>query len=163
MRLSSASMAAMSAARFRPRPLLPRRPGQPVHNEWPLRNDLELGALPGAVPCARLHARNMLWEWGLDHLAETVELLVSELMTNGIKASRAMHHVPPVGLRISSDRTRVLIEVRDGNPHPPVPVQTDSTSEYGRGLLLVETLSERWDWHRAQGGKVVWAIIRLHG
>ena len=28
--------------------------------QWPLRSFLELGAFPGAVPCARLHARQML-------------------------------------------------------------------------------------------------------
>jgi hypothetical protein len=32
--------------------------------QWPLRSFLELGALPGAVPYARLHARQVLWEWG---------------------------------------------------------------------------------------------------
>jgi hypothetical protein len=31
---------------------------------WPLRSHLELGALPSAVPCARLHAKHVLWEWG---------------------------------------------------------------------------------------------------
>jgi hypothetical protein len=41
---------------------------------WPLRSSLILGALPGAVPCARLHARQVLWEWGLDSVAKTVEL-----------------------------------------------------------------------------------------
>ena len=33
--------------------------------QWPLQSSLELGAFPGAVPCARLHARQMLWEWRL--------------------------------------------------------------------------------------------------
>jgi hypothetical protein len=37
--------------------------------DWPLRSHLELGALPSAVPCARLHVRHMLWEWGLAGLA----------------------------------------------------------------------------------------------
>jgi hypothetical protein len=37
----------------------------PLAARWPLRTFLELGALPGAVPCARLHARNVLGEWGL--------------------------------------------------------------------------------------------------
>ena len=36
---------------------------------WPLRSYLELGALPTAVPCARLHARHLVWEWGLNGLA----------------------------------------------------------------------------------------------
>jgi hypothetical protein len=33
--------------------------------EPPLRSYLELGALPTAVPCARLHARHVLCEWGV--------------------------------------------------------------------------------------------------
>ena len=43
---------------------------QPVQDEsarpaqWPFQSRLELGALPGAVPCARLHARLVLTEWG---------------------------------------------------------------------------------------------------
>jgi hypothetical protein len=53
----------------------------------PLRSYLELGALPTAVPCARLHARHMLWEWGLNGLIQDSELLVRELVTNAVKAT----------------------------------------------------------------------------
>jgi len=52
-------------------------PGNP--ERWPSRSQLELGALASAVPCARLHARQVLWEWGVGEQAETAELLVSEL------------------------------------------------------------------------------------
>ena len=45
---------------------------------WLLRSELVFGALPGAVPCARLHARLVLWEWGQGGLADSVELVVSE-------------------------------------------------------------------------------------
>ncbi len=31
--------------------------------EWLLQDFIELGALPGAVPCARLHVRQVLWEY----------------------------------------------------------------------------------------------------
>src|SRR5258705_9630884 len=58
-----------------------RRPGQ-----WPLQSRLELGTLPGAVPCARLHARLVLTEWGQSALADSVELIASELMTNALHA-----------------------------------------------------------------------------
>jgi hypothetical protein len=58
-------------------------PGVPMTSGWPLQSYLELAALPSAVPCARLHTRQVLWEWGLGAAAETVELLVSELVTNG--------------------------------------------------------------------------------
>jgi len=49
------------------------------------RSHLVLGALPSAVPCARLHAKLVLAEWGLKALAETAELLVSELVTNAVR------------------------------------------------------------------------------
>ena len=88
---------------------------------WPLRSSLPLGALPTATPCARLHARHVLWEWGLHSHADTAELLVSELVTNGVHTSRAMEGHPPVWLRLSTDKVRVLIEVWDGNIRPPEP------------------------------------------
>ncbi len=129
--------------------------------EWPLHSFLELGALPGAVPCARLHARNVLWEWGLTHLSESVELLISELITNAIKASQSAERILPVCLSLLSDGQRVLIQVWDANPQPPVRVDANDDTESGRGLLLVETLSEQWDWYVPQdmGGKVVRSLV----
>lgn len=91
-------------------------------HQWPLRSYLELGALPTAVPCARLHARHLLWEWGLNGLAADTELLVSELVTNAVKAT-AERQQAAILLRLSSDSARVLIEVRDADPQPPVPAQ----------------------------------------
>jgi hypothetical protein len=49
---------------------------------WPLHSRLEFGALDTAPACARKHARLVLSEWGLAPLADTTELLVSELVTN---------------------------------------------------------------------------------
>lgn len=57
---------------------------------WPLQSYLELGALPGAVPSARLHARLVVCEWGLHELAETTELIASELTTNAVQAARGL-------------------------------------------------------------------------
>ena len=101
------------------------------------------------MPCARLHARQVLWEWGLDAITETAELLVSELLTNGVKAAEATDHKPPVQLRMSGNGACVLIEIWDGNTQPPVPRELENDvsaleAEGGRGLFLVETLSERW-------------------
>jgi hypothetical protein len=55
--------------------------------QWPLRSFLELDAFPGAVPCARLYARQMLWEWRLTGLSDIAELLISELVTNAVQIS----------------------------------------------------------------------------
>jgi anti-sigma regulatory factor (Ser/Thr protein kinase) len=52
---------------------------------------LELASLPSAVACARLHAKAVALEWGLPALAESVELIVSELVTNSIRAAERPH------------------------------------------------------------------------
>lgn len=54
---------------------------------WCQRSYLELGALASAVPCARKHAYLVAGEWGLAELAETLELIVSEITTNAVMAS----------------------------------------------------------------------------
>src|SRR5215470_10571216 len=70
---------------------------------WPLRTSLELGALSSAVPCARLHTCQVLWEWQQTSLIETAELVVSELMTNAIAATQAISSPCPVRLQLVSD------------------------------------------------------------
>jgi len=82
-------------------------------DQWPLRSSLELGALSSAVPCACLHVKHVLWEWGLRSLAERAELLVSELVTNAVTAAGRPGQT--VSVNLVGDATRVLIEVRDGD------------------------------------------------
>ncbi len=126
---------------------------------WPLQSFLELGALPGAVPCARLHARQVVWEWGLATLSEGTELLVSELVTNGVRASHAMGR-DAVRIWLVSDLGRVVVFVWDASPQPPARADPGADAENGRGLLLVEALSERWGYFGHDGGgKVVWALL----
>jgi hypothetical protein len=135
--------------------------GNNFADQWPLQSFLELGALPGAVPCARLHTRQMLWEWRLTGLSDSAELLVSELVTNAIQISRADAQSAPVRLWLLAGRARVLILIWDASPLPPVRVSSSENDENGRGLLLVETLSARWDFYfpAPPGGKVVWALL----
>lgn len=154
-------------------------PGRPA--QWPFQSRLELGALPGAVPCARLHARLVLTEWGQAGLGDSVELIVSELMTNALRASTdpvagrpgygADGRQQSMGLRLASDRRQVLVEVWDGATAPPVPGQVSQDGETGRGLLMVEAVSSRWGYYypssqpRAtapdeRAAKVVWALIQ---
>src|SRR5215831_1842123 len=81
--------------------------------KWPLRSFLELGAYPGAVTCARLHARAVLWEWGLSELREPAELIVSELVTNAVRASQLLGQFTPIRFWLMSDKDRLLILVWD--------------------------------------------------
>jgi anti-sigma regulatory factor (Ser/Thr protein kinase) len=138
-------------------------PGEPVRYPWPSHDCLEFGALPTAVACARLHARNLLWEWGVDWFASDAELLVSELVTNAVKVSAARDEAA-ISLRLSSHGMRVLIEVWDADPWPPVTADRGADGRPGakeRGLVLVAALSARWDWYltREPAGKVVWCEL----
>jgi len=145
-------------------------PDQPVPHLWPLHDYLERAAVPTAVACARLHSRNLLWEWGLDWLAPDAELLVAELITNAVKAT-VVGDEAAVRLRLSSDGTRVLIEVWDVDPWPPTAADCSEhgrlvpLGERGRGLFLVVALSARWAWYptKEPRGKVVWCQIEALG
>ena len=130
--------------------------------DWPLQDFVELGALPSAVPCARQRTRQVLWEWGLEAF-DQVELLVTELMTNAVKASQSVDCLAPVRLWLLSDKQRVAILVWDNNPRSPVRIDAAAEAESGRGLLLVEALSAQWGSyaHPEWGGKIVWCEVVL--
>ena len=127
---------------------------------WPVQDFLELGALAGAVPSARLHTRQLLWEWSLTSLSQAAEQVVSELTTNAVAAARAMPQIPPVRLWLLTDKRQVLILVWDANPQPPAPIQAGEYAESGRGLFLVAMFSDKWGTYPTPqtGGKVVWAL-----
>jgi anti-sigma regulatory factor (Ser/Thr protein kinase) len=131
--------------------------------DWPLQTSLPLGSIPTAVPCARAHATQILWEWGMAEMSDAVELVVSELITNAVTASRALENGPlPIRFWVLSDRKQVLILVWDASPDAPVPMQPTADVEGGRGLMLVDAVSKQWDWYPVENeieGKVVWAVI----
>jgi anti-sigma regulatory factor (Ser/Thr protein kinase) len=138
---------------------------------WPFQSHLELGALPSAVPCARLHARQVLWEWKLSAVAEPVELLVSELVTNAVQASADLpggrddrayaDGMPTVRFWLAADPRRVLVQVWDRCRSRPQRQEPRPEAESGRGLLLVEALSSEWGSFTPKGwnGKLVWALV----
>jgi len=129
---------------------------------WTFRSVLSIGALPTATPCARLHARNVVCEWGLHDLADTIELVVSELVTNAVKASTDQdqrpyytdeHGLACIHLRLSAGRQAALVEVWDEDFALPEPGQPGLDDESGRGLMLVEALTERWGWDLPATGR----------
>ena len=126
---------------------------------YPLTSRLELAARPTAVPCARMITKQVVREWGLPDLVETAELLVSELVTNAIRASQDLLE-PAIRLWLVSDQSTLTIRVWDGSSQMPVVCQDASLdSDCGRGLLLVEALSKDWGAYRRGRGKVVWVLI----
>jgi anti-sigma regulatory factor (Ser/Thr protein kinase) len=140
---------------------------------WLVQSVLVMAGLPTATPCARLHARNIAHEWGLGELADTIELVVSELVTNAVQASVDQdgrpryspdHGLACIHLRLSTDGMAMLVEVWDENVGIPEPAPSDLDDESGRGLMLVDALTERWGWNLPTSGrgKVVWALVQSY-
>lgn len=129
-------------------------PGQP------LRAVLDLGAVPTAPGCARAWTRQILWEWLLAGLSDTAEVIVSELTTNAVLASRRESR-PFIRLILTLDEGELAILVRDYCSGSPQPGDAGADDEDGRGLMLVQAMSSRSGWYPADDGtpgKVVWAI-----
>jgi anti-sigma regulatory factor (Ser/Thr protein kinase) len=126
---------------------------------------LELGPILDAVPCARGHARNVLHEWAVrGDAADAVELVVSELVTNAVQATRRLSApIPlPVRLRLTYRSACVLVEVADGSPRAPLARQPDPEGDSGRGLVLIAAVSTGWGYYTSGGAwKVVWATVEL--
>ncbi|MGI8446683.1 MAG: ATP-binding protein [Streptosporangiaceae bacterium] len=116
--------------------------------------------MPTAVPCARLHVRTRLHEWQLGGLAETAELVASELSTNAVSAVARLPE-PLVRLRLAADRQCVLIEVWDASPQMPALREPGLDEEGGRGLLLVAVLSDAWGAYPCRVGKIAWAVVKM--
>ncbi|WP_282694142.1 SpoIIE family protein phosphatase [Streptomyces sp. CC208A] len=110
---------------------------------------------PRSVGRARELARDRLTAWGLDPLVDTVELLVSELVTNALRYGEG-----EIRLRLLRDRTLVC-EVWDAGLVQPRRRRAKDTDEGGRGLQLVGLLSASWGSRRTPRGKTVWFELAL--
>lgn len=105
---------------------------------------------------ARRFVAEHLVAWGCAEAVEVTTLLVSELVTNG-----ATHAATPVALAVGCDGDTVAVAVTDGmtggiavdGPHGH---QQRRGAPSGRGLHIVEVLSDRWGVSRHEGGKTIW-------
>lgn len=110
-----------------------------------------LDPLPASAGKGRSFATGLLTRWGLEHLCDRVELLVSEVVTNAILHSRS-----PIEVSVVLSEEALRVEVCDESPLLPVRRTYSEESTTGRGLLLIEALSDRWGTESRPGGKVVW-------
>jgi anti-sigma regulatory factor (Ser/Thr protein kinase) len=96
-----------------------------------------------------------LRSWGLLSLAGDAGLVATELAANAVMHARSAFTV----CLKSSDR-RVTVEVRDENPREPTLTPSTPGALSGRGLQLVDTLSNSWGVRQIpEDGKVVWAEL----
>jgi anti-sigma regulatory factor (Ser/Thr protein kinase) len=82
---------------------------------------------------------------------EAVPVVVSELVTNSVLHAGSRSRVVVV-----VDTGCIRIEVHDSDPTLPTMRQPSADTVTGRGLLLVDALTDRWGSEREDGGKVVW-------
>ncbi len=123
----------------------------------------ELPPDPAAVQDARAFSNDRLTNWGLEELAFTTELIVSELVTNAIRYAGG-----PVHLRLIRDRT-LICEVSDSGHTSPHLRYATNEDEGGRGLFLVAQMTQRWGTRYNPDGKTIWteqalpdAAVPLH-
>ena len=97
--------------------------------------------------------RPKLDSWAVAPVADTAELLMTELVANVVQ-----HVGEPMTVRMTRGAEMIRVEVDDSGGHLPESREPDLASEGGRGLYLVATLASRWgtDVHRANPGKTVW-------
>jgi anti-sigma regulatory factor (Ser/Thr protein kinase) len=130
-----------------------------------------LAALRPAASAARAHVRATLAMWGISHLAEDAEAIVSELVANAVNASTDEYGQPVyregqillLWVRLRADGMNLLAEVCDQASGAPVVKTAGDDAESGRGLAMVGELSDMWGWYptERQPGKCVWARISI--
>ncbi|MFI7346621.1 ATP-binding protein [Streptomyces sp. NPDC049936] len=99
--------------------------------------------------------------WGLHELTDAAELCVSELVANVIK-----HVGPdtPSTLVVSLGGSHLRIEVRDPDARAlPTLTRASLDAESGRGMALVDAVSDRWGVELAGDHKVTWCEFRMDG
>ena len=106
---------------------------------------------PRSSAAARRFVEETLQRWDCEGLLDTVNLLVSELVTNSV-----LHAESDADIAVLLKPDAVRIEVSDtGEDLPEVRVQSDVATS-GRGMALVEMLSSSWGVEPTAEGKTVW-------
>jgi anti-sigma regulatory factor (Ser/Thr protein kinase) len=119
-----------------------------------------LPSVSESVRMARFHVRAALGFHKLGEYADDAVMITSELVTNAIQhVGEDPQETIGVTLARVWDRVALGIIVTDSSSEGPVIHETSSTSERGRGLQMVEALSDHWGWHPELGGKAVCAVI----
>ncbi|GGT14557.1 ATP-binding protein [Streptomyces atratus] len=129
-----------------------------------LQVQLEVGPDPAEVGRARRWARSRLVGSGIrddEPLAETLILLISELVTNAV-----VHTGCPAVLRMlfgtaetAGTAGTVRVEVADTSCRPPQQRHAAGEDTGGRGLELVDGLADRWGWQPEGAGKRIWCEV----
>ncbi|CAM5605488.1 MULTISPECIES: SpoIIE family protein phosphatase [Streptomyces] len=109
---------------------------------------------PEALTGARHMIRAAVRAWSAGDRADEIELVADELITNALMHTEG---AAVVTLRVlaGSDR-RLRVEVEDSSSALPRRREAGESGVSGRGLLLVDLLTDVWGVEARGGGKAVW-------
>ena len=113
-----------------------------------------LAATARSVSEARHVLRDVLQRSGAEDLVDSATLVTSEIVTNAL-----VHAGTDVLLRILSTARAVRVEVEDGGAQVPVRRHYAQTAGTGRGMQLIDELTDRWGVEESADGKAVWFEI----
>jgi anti-sigma regulatory factor (Ser/Thr protein kinase) len=112
-----------------------------------------LPAEPTSASASRDFVSRHLFAHSLTHLVEDLRLVVSELASNAVA-----HAKTPFTVTLSGANESVVLAIEDGSASVPVRAAPDASNTSGRGLMLVEALSDEWGTRTdGHGLKSVWA------
>jgi hypothetical protein len=143
----------------------PHPPDFGLLTAMPFRDRVEFGAIDTAPRFARKRAATVLAEWGLAGLEYPAGMIISELVTNSMQATRQAWPAgwPPIRVWMRGDPSAVYVLVHDAVPRPPQPREASDVAELaesGRGLaIIVPEFSAESGWYPTGDGKVTWALI----
>lgn len=116
---------------------------------------LELPQDPTSARLARRFVGDRVRDWGLEHLLDDALLVTSELAANAVT-----HAASTCEIRLSLTPGALRIEVTDSGSGTPEPQPRSFTEEHGRGLVLIDAITNAWGLDVVPGGgKVVWAEL----
>lgn len=122
-----------------------------------MRSLRRYGARAQAIPAARQYVANMMNGVDPDDVY-AIQLMVSELATNCVR-----HGGTPFDIMIDVRPEEVRVEVTDSGPGEPTVCSPSPTDPTGRGLRIVDRLSENWgvETSSEHPGKMVWFTYRF--
>jgi len=119
---------------------------------------LHLRATTGAIRAARHQVVRWARGAGLSPNHEhTLALLTSELVANAVR------HAGGADVRVDAkaDRRQVTVEVSDGSVRRPAVLRQPPTALGGRGMDIVDRMSQSWGVRQHGDGKTVWFTVPL--
>ncbi|TWF83330.1 anti-sigma regulatory factor (Ser/Thr protein kinase) [Streptomyces capillispiralis] len=124
---------------------------------------LRIARGPEGLARARSFTRATLDGWSLGHHCDDAALVMTELAANAVThAAPRCAGAPDVRLGFRLEPAHLLLTVSDPDDHAPVlaPGAGSDLEEHGRGLCIVDALSEAWGWTPTPpAGKTVWARL----